>query len=364
MGFDSTLIFQDKESTDRSVGRMGDEKMNRMVLGKTGLEVCRMGFGGIPIQRVEEKQAVEAVLHAVENGADFIDTSRMYTTSETRIGKALQLTRRKVTLATKSYNRTSDGIRKDVETSLKELQTDYIDLYQAHGVSNPKDYEGVIAPGGALEGLRKAKEDGLIGHVGITSHSLDLLLRIIEDAHFETIMTCYSFLEPAAGDRVIPRAREKNIGVIAMKSFSGGVIQNPALALKFSLAKPDVLLIPGIESKELFDENWRIFEGNHELSPPEWQEIEAIRKQYDKNFCRRCDYCQPCSEGISIQYALGLKDFAKRMGKAQLKSPGMQHLIGKARNCSECGECLARCPYELAIPDLIKENLAWVDSQI
>ena len=335
-----------------------------MVLGKTGIEICRMGFGGIPIQRVDEAQAIETVVHAIEKGVDFIDTARMYTTSEARIGKALKQCGKRVVLATKSSNRASDGIRKDIETSLKKLQTDFIDLYQCHGVMDDKQYETVLSPGGALEGMLKAKDEGLIGHIGISSHSLDLLERIIEEGHFETIMVCYSFLEPAAVKRVIPQAVEKNIGVIAMKSFSGGVIENPTLALKYALSQPDIVIIPGIENKDLFDENWRIFKGSHELNEEEKHEIEQIRQQYDKRFCRRCDYCQPCSEGIYIQYVLGLKTLIKKMGKLCIKTSVMQALISKAENCTECGECVTRCPYELPIPELIKENLSWLANQV
>ena len=143
--------------------------MKRAVLGKTGLEVNRLGLGGIPIQRVDEEQAVETVLHAVQKGVDFIDTSRAYSTSERRIGKALRKTERKVVIASKSHDRSSDGIRRDLEKSLKELQRDYIDLYQCHFVRDKEDYCRIVAPGGALEGLTKLKDEGLIGHIGLRS---------------------------------------------------------------------------------------------------------------------------------------------------------------------------------------------------
>ncbi|MFC1813526.1 aldo/keto reductase [Thermodesulfobacteriota bacterium] len=338
--------------------------MNKIIIGKTGLEVNRFGFGGIPIQRVDEKQAVETVLHAVETGVDFIDTSRMYTTSERRIGLALKQTDKKVVLASKTRSRTSDEVRKDLETSLKELQRDYIDLYQCHFVPNDEEYRQITSPGGALEGLVQAKKEGLIGHIGITSHSLDLLDKILDEGLFETIMVCFSFLEPKAMEKIIPKAREKNVGVIAMKSFSGGVIDNPKLALKYALSHPGIVLIPGVESKDLFDQNWNVYQGDHELTDLEKQEIEAIRQQYDKVFCRRCDYCQPCSEEVPIQMIMGIRSAVNRFGKNFVKEGWPKEAIEKARNCSECGECLERCPYQLPIPDLIKENLAWVDEQI
>ena len=334
--------------------------MKRVILGRTAIEANQLGFGGIPIQRVDAEHAIETVLYAVEKGIDFIDTARMYTTSEERIGKALIQTDKRVTLATKTPQKTADGARKDVETSLKNLQRDYIDLYQCHGVSDEMDYEEIISPGGALEGLIKAKEEGLIGHIGLTSHSLDLLERIVKEGLFETIMVCFSFLEPKALEKVIPDAVKKEMGVIAMKPFSGGVIDHPKIALKWALSHPDILILGGVEHKELIDQNWDVFQGSYELSAEEEKEMRAIQAEYDKVFCRRCNYCQPCSEDIPIQMVLGLRSMVKRMGASALQTPFLQEAIRKAEDCIECGDCMTRCPYELPIPDLIKENLRWV----
>ena len=310
---------------------------------------------------MDEAQAVEIVRHAVESGVDFIDTSRRYTTSEMRIGKALKQTDKPVVLASKSKGQTSADIRADLETSLKTLQKDYIDRYQCH---NPKagEYSKIISKGGAIEGLIRAKEEGLIGHIGITGHSLDLLTQILDDDLFDTIMVCFSFIESEALENVIPRALKNNIGVIAMKPLSGGVIGNPKPALKYALSQEDVLVLCGVESKSLFDENWKTFNGSYALTETEQKEIDAIRKEYDKNFCRRCDYCQPCTEGIPIQMVLGVRSQVKRMGKEILTRQPRAGVLEKARNCSECGECMTRCPYDLPIPDLIKENLQWVDN--
>jgi predicted aldo/keto reductase-like oxidoreductase len=339
--------------------------MERITLGRTGLTINRYGFGGIPIQRVDEDQAVDTVRHAVEQGVDFIDTSRAYTTSEGRIGKALKLTDKKVILASKSVSRKSDDVRADLEKSLSELQVDHIDLYQCHFVSTREDYQRVIQPDGTLDTLIKAKEEGLIGHIGITSHSLEVLELALNDGLFDTVMVCFSFLEPKAKELIIPKALEKNIGVIAMKSFSGGAIDNPVLALKWALSQPGVAIIPGVEDTALFDQNWSVFKsGNYRLSTAEKVEIENIRKRYDKVFCRRCDYCQPCSEEIPIQMILGIRSALKRFGKGYVLEGWPKQAIDKARKCSECGECLDRCPYHLPIPDLIKENLAWVDEQL
>lgn len=338
--------------------------MERMIIGRTGLEVHRLGFGGIPIQRVSEAQAVETVLHAVNLGVDFIDTSRAYTTSERRIGLALKHTDREVILASKSLSRRYDEVRVDLETSLKELQRDYIDLYQCHFVRDEADYRDVTAPGGALEALNKAKKDGQIGHIGISSHSLDILDHALDDGFFDTIMVCFGFLEPSAAEKLIPKAREKNIGVIAMKPFSGGIIENSRLALKYAFSQPGILVIAGVEHKDLMDENWRVFLEGQGLTGIEKKEIEEIQKRYEKVFCRRCDYCQPCTEEIPIQMVLGIRSMVKRMGKGILQKGHHREGIEKGRKCTECGVCTTRCPYELPIPELIKKNVCWADEQM
>jgi predicted aldo/keto reductase-like oxidoreductase len=333
----------------------------RIVLGRTGLEVFRLGFGGIPIQRVSEAEAVQTVSHAIERGVDFIDTSRAYTTSERRIGLALKQTDTRVIVASKSHAKTAVAVRADLETSLRELGRDYIDLYQCHFVSSPADYLQVTGPGGALEGLRRAQEEGLIGYVGITSHSLDVLDRSLDDGLFDTIMVCFSFLEPRARETVIPKAVASDVGVIAMKPFSGGVIDDVGLALRYALSEPGVLVLAGVEDPGLFDEDWRIFQEGESLSESDKDRIAEIRQSYDKVFCRRCDYCQPCTEGIPIQIVVNVRSLVKRMGKEVFKQSPLWGDITKGANCTDCGECTTRCPYGLPIPDLIRESLRWLE---
>ena len=333
--------------------------MKQATLGKTGIKVNRLGFGGIPIQRVSEEQAVDTVLYAVEKGIDFIDTSRMYTTSETRIGKALSQTVKKPVIATKSFGRTADAIRKDVEISLKELQQDVIDIYQCHSINTLEEYRKITAKDAAYDGLIKAKEKGLIRHTGITSHSLDVLAKALDDDLFETIMVCFSFLEPAAKEKVIPKALEKNVGILVMKPFSGGVIEAAEPALKWALGHPETLVLAGVESRDLIDQNWNIFQGSWDLTKSDQEAIDMISSEYDKKFCRRCDYCLPCPSEIPIQFVLGARTFLKRMGIGALKVPVFSTLWDKAENCLECGQCVTRCPYGLPIPELIKANVEW-----
>jgi predicted aldo/keto reductase-like oxidoreductase len=338
-----------------------EEWMEKVRLGRTNLFVTKLGWGGIPIQRVGEEEGVSVIRAAVEMGVDLLDTARGYTNSEHRIGLALQKTSRQVILSSKSAVRT-DKIYGDVRTGLKQIEVKKIPIYHLHAVNHFQDYEKVMGAGGAYEGLKRARDKGLIDYIGITSHNLSVLERALEEGYFDVIMACYSFLEPEAAQKVFPLAKAKDVGVITMKPFSGGVIEEAGPALRFVLSTPDIVPIPGSETLEKAKENWEIFTKSYSLTARDKEYIEILRKEMNQQFCRRCDYCQPCSEKISIQHILGLKTVVKRFGPVAQELDWFQSLVEKARNCSECGDCLQRCPYQLPIPDLIKKNLAWYDN--
>ena len=340
---------------------MAKARIEKVRLGKTSLIVTRMGWGGIPIQRVGEEQAVSVIRAVIEMGVDLLDTARAHSNSEHRIGLALQKIKRPVFLSTKSTEK-SEKIYDDVHESLKQLKVKKINIYHLHNVSNSEEYEKVLGAGGAYQGLKRAQDEGLIDHIGITSHSLGVLEKAIEDGRFEVVMACYSFLEPEAANKVFPLAKAKGVGVLAMKPFSGGVIEEAGPALRFVFQTKEIVPIPGSETMERARENWKVFAEGGSLTEKDRERIEIIKKQFNKQFCRRCDYCQPCSEGINIQFAVGLKSIIKRLGPMAQESKWIMDFIEKARNCSECGDCLTRCPYELPIPELIRKNLAWYDS--
>jgi predicted aldo/keto reductase-like oxidoreductase len=334
--------------------------MEKVRLGRTNLMVTQLGWGGIPIQRIGEREAVSVIRAVVEMGVDLLDTARNYTTSEYRIGLALQEANRPVIVSSKSHVRTHK-IYEEVKESLRQLKVNKLNIYHLHGLSNLEEYEKVMAPGGAYEGLKRARNQGLIDHIGITSHNLKLLERAIEDGYFEVIMACYSFLEPDAEQRVFPLAKAKDIGILAMKPFSGGVIEEAGPALRFVLSTSDIVPIPGSETLDKASENWKIFTEGCSVTDKDNERIKALRKEFDSQFCRRCGYCQPCTEEINIPLAVGLKSIVKRVGTNVQGNRWLKDLIEKARNCSECRECMTRCPYQLPIPDMIKENVAWYD---
>jgi len=335
--------------------------MEKVRLGRTNLTVTKLGWGGIPIQRVSESEAVSVIRAVIDRGVDLLDTARSYTNSEHRIGLALQKVKRPVILSSKSLERTKK-IYEDVHISLRQTKVRKIDIYHMHAVSHVEDYEKVMGLGGAYEGLKRSRDEGLIDYIGISSHNLNVLEKILEDGYFDVIMVCYSFLEPDAAKKIFPLAKKKDVGVLTMKPFSGGVIDEAGPALRFVLSTPDIVPIPGSETLEKAQENWEIFTRGHSLTQNDQERIEGLRKEFDRQFCRRCDYCQPCSEKISIQHMLGLKSIIKRFGPRAQELDWLTSLIESARNCSECGDCLSRCPYQLPIPELIKNNLAWYDS--
>ncbi|MFC1838310.1 aldo/keto reductase [Thermodesulfobacteriota bacterium] len=338
--------------------------MKKMTIGSTGIEAARLAMGGIPLQRVSEEDAIEAVRYAVEKGIDFIDTARMYSTSESRIGKALKMTNKKVTVSSKSILRTADGIRKEIEESLKELQLDYIDFYHCHSVASDEDYKRVTASDGALEGLRRAKEEGIIGHIGISSYNIDVAEKAVDDNIFETIMVCLSIIEPIALKTVIPKAMEKKTGIFTVKPLSGGVIGIPELALRWVFSFPSVMVIAGMEEKEYIDKNWDVFQGDYSFTDEEKQQIISLNKGFEEKFCHRCGYCEPCTVEIPIHKILSIKNMVKVKGQEMLTSPDFESALERAKNCIQCGDCLIRCPFNLPIPFMMKEYVKWADYEI
>ncbi|MCI8301723.1 MAG: aldo/keto reductase [Oscillospiraceae bacterium] len=331
--------------------------MEYITLGKTGLRVSKMGFGGIPIQRVTAEEA-KALLEAVEAaGVNYIDTARGYTVSEELIGQAIEGRRDKFVLATKSMARDREAMAKDIETSLGNLRTDYIDLYQIHNPS-VQQLEQVCAPGGALEALLEAKEAGRIGHLGLTAHSLEVFQRALELDWVETVMFPYNIVENQGAD-LMEQAAEKNVGFIGMKPLAGGAIEDAALALRYIAANPHVsVVIPGMYAPGEVAQNAAAVADAAPLSQEEQDRMEQIRKELGTSFCRRCNYCAPCTVGISIPNAFLFHGYLSRYGLADWARSRYEAMPAKAGDCVECGACEERCPYQLPIREMLKKTAA------
>lgn len=331
--------------------------MEYRVLGKTGLKISRMGFGGIPIQRIDAEGTKKLMHQLADAGVNYIDTARGYTVSEQYLGYALEGIRDKFVLATKSMARTKSAMAADIETSLGNLRTDYIDLYQVHNPSM-EQLDQIIAEGGALEALQEAKEAGHIGYIGLTAHSTEVFERALELDWVETIMFPYNIVENQ-GEKLIQRCKEKNIGFVDMKPLAGGAIENAALALRYVCSNPDVtVVIPGMADPKELEENVRACSDQTPLSDMEKQEMEEVRKALGTNFCRRCNYCAPCTAGISIPSVFLFAGYLERYNLEGWARDRYSSLSAKASDCVECGECETRCPYQLPIREMMKKCAA------
>ncbi len=327
--------------------------MEYRILGKTGLKISRLGFGGIPIQRIDAEGTKGLIHQLMDAGVNFIDTARGYTVSEEYLGYALEGIRDRFILATKSMAVTKEAMAADIDKSLSNLRTDHIDLYQIHNPSY-ENYEKIIAPGGALEALFEAKEAGKIGHIGLTTHSTALLEKAMEQDWVETLMFPYNIVETQA-EALIARCAEKNIGFIDMKPLAGGAIENAALALRYIAANPNVtVIIPGMADPKELSQNLAALEDTSPLSEGEWASIEAIRKTLGTQFCRRCNYCAPCTVGIPISAVFLMEGYFSRYGLQEWAKGRYDSLVKHASDCIECGVCETRCPYDLPIRQMLK----------
>ena len=328
--------------------------MEYRILGKTGLKVSRMGFGGIPIQRIDAA-GTKALMHQLKDaGINYIDTARGYTVSEEYLGEALEGIREHFIIATKSMARTKDAMAADIDISLKNLRTDYIDVYQVHNPANMAQLEQVCGPDGALQALLEAKEAGKIKHIGITAHSVELFQKALEMEWVETIMFPYNIVE-TQGEKLMRQCTEKNIGFIAMKPLAGGAIEDATLAMRFLFTNPDMTVaIPGMADPAELVQNIAAAEDTAPLSGEEKAKILEIRNQLGTQFCRRCNYCAPCREGISIPNVFLMEGYLSRYGLADWAKARYAAMPVKASACIGCGACEARCPYNLPIRQMLK----------
>jgi len=332
--------------------------MKKIRLGQTGLMVSELGFGGIPITRLELNEAADLVRHCFDQGVNFFDTAHAYRDSEAKIGAGLAGVRDKVYLATKSMVRDAKGATENLEESLRHLRTETIDLFQFHNLYKPEMLEQILAPGGAYGALDKARDQGKVRHLGFSSHNIDAAIAACRTGLFATVQIPFNFVEHDPADKLFGVARERDMGIIAMKPLGGGMLGRAELCFGFLRQYQDVVPIAGVQSRDEIDEIVEIYRAGRPLSQAGREEIERIKAELGGKFCHRCGYCQPCPEGVNIPLVLLFKSQTKRF-PIQFALERNQEVMKTAEGCAQCGECEAKCPYELPIPELIKETVEY-----
>lgn len=328
--------------------------MDRVTLGKTGITVCRNGFGALPIQRIGKEDAAYLLKKAYENGVNFFDTARAYTDSEEKLGYATSSFRDKIYIATKTSAMNGEELKKDLETSLSLLKTDYIDIYQFHNPPFcPKPGDGTLL----YEAMVEAKKEGKIRHIGITNHRLGVAKEAIESGLYETLQFPFSYISGEKELELLNLCRENDMGFIAMKGLAGGLLNNSRVCYAFMSQFDNVLPIWGVQRERELDE-WLSYNNNPPVMDDEIKEIiEKDRKELSGDFCRGCGYCMPCPMGIKISECARMIQMIRRSPSESQLSEEAREMMANIHNCVKCGKCMDKCPYSLPIPTLLEKNL-------
>ena len=328
--------------------------MDRVTLGKTGITVCRNGFGALPIQRIGKEDAAYLVRKAYENEVNFFDTARVYTDSEEKLGYATSSFRDKIYIATKTAAKNGEDLKKDLETSLSLLKTDYIDIYQFHNPPFcPKPGDGT----GLYEAMLEAKKEGKIRHIGITNHRLGVAKEAIESGLYETLQFPFSYISGEKEMELLSMCRERGMGFIAMKGLAGGLLNNSRVCYAFMSQFDNVLPIWGVQRERELDE-WLSYNDNPPVMDEEVKSIiEKDRKELSGDFCRGCGYCMPCPMGIQISECARMIQMIRRSPSQGQLGAEAQAMMANIHNCVKCGKCMDKCPYSLPIPTLLEKNL-------
>ena len=328
--------------------------MIKVTLGTTGITTNKNAFGALPIQRISDEKAVYLLRKAYENGITFFDTARLYSDSEHKVGLAFKGIRDKVFLATKTGAADAEGFWKDLETSLENLQTDYIDIYQFH---NPAFCPKPGDESGLYDAALEAKRQGKIRHIGITNHRLSVAHEAIDSGLYETLQFPFCYLATEKDIELVEKCKEKNMGFIAMKALSGGLITNSAAAYAYLAQYNNVLPIWGVQRETELDEFLSYIDNPPKLTEEIKELIAKDRQELLGDFCRGCGYCMPCPMGIEINNCARMSLLLRRSPSAVQLSPQGQAKMMKIESCIHCNQCKSRCPYGLDTPALLQKNL-------
>ena len=327
--------------------------MEMVRLGKTEIMVPKNGFGALPVQRVSLEDGVKLLRNAYEGGFRFFDTARAYSDSEEKLGEALADVREHIFLATKTMAKDGEGFKRDLDASLKLLKTDYIDIYQFHNPSFcPKPGDG----SGLYEAMEEAKRQGVVRHIGITNHRIHVAREAIESGLYETLQFPFCYLATDKDLELVEMCREADMGFIAMKALSGGLITNSAAAYAYLAQYDNVLPIWGVQRQSELEEFLRYMDEPPALTEELRAVIEGDRKELSGNFCRGCGYCMPCPVGIEINTCARMSLLIRRSPSDKQLTEKAQAMMKKIENCLHCGACAKKCPYGLDTPKLLEEN--------
>ncbi|MCL2232617.1 MAG: aldo/keto reductase [Treponema sp.] len=331
--------------------------MEKIRFGKTELMVSKIALGGIPIMRLTKAEAAQLIREIIALGINFIDTAHGYADSEEKVGEAIKgMKREDMVIASKSPANDKKTFNEQLDLSLTRLGVDYIDIYQLHNVASTAKRDAVFAPGGAMEGLEEAVKAGKVRFPAFSSHSIPMAIEVMKSGRFDAVQLPFNYIDSGAADEAIPLAQKLDMGFLAMKPMGGGLLDNAGLSFRFLGSYSGIVPDPGIEKIEEIREIIAIVNRNEALSEDDKKEIEKVKAELGASWCHRCDYCQPCPQGIGISTALNVKSIFKRMTAERARS-FVGAPIEKAKTCIQCGECVKRCPYHLDVPELLKERI-------
>lgn len=327
--------------------------MRNITLGQTGITVPQNAFGALPVQRDDMETSIKILRRAYDGGMRFFDTARAYSDSEEKLGNAFEGMRDKIYIATKTMGTTPEKFWEDLETSLKLLKTDYIDLYQFHCVNQ------VYRPGdgtGMYECMLEAKAQGKIRHFGVTAHKIQVAMDCVESDLYETMQFPFSYLSSDKEIALVEACKQHNMGFIAMKGLAGGLIHNSKAAMAYMTQFDNVLPIWGIQRENELEEWLAFFDETPTMDEEISAYIEREKTELSGDFCRGCGYCMPCPAGIMINQCARISLMLRRAPSKNWLSENMQAEMKKIEGCLECGKCKSKCPYELDTPNLLKKN--------
>jgi predicted aldo/keto reductase-like oxidoreductase len=303
---------------------------------------------------------VKVIERALELGINLIDTSVYYDDSELRIGQAIRDHRENVVVVTKCSWRSAKATQNALEKSLKQLQTDYIDVWLFHNVSTEAAYKTMVRPNESLKVARAAQDSGKVHHLGISTHSMAMAQKAVTSELFDVILFPFNFVTDHAEEQLVPLAKEHDVGFLAMKSFAGGQLADADIAIKYLLQFDNVIPVPGIETVQNIEEIVKVVKGSWELTSHDWERIEAIRSQQGSKLCMWCEYCKPCPKDINIPWVMNIESMWILWGKAGFPGRMLKH-ITKGRECDDCGECEDKCPYQLNVRETLAEQIEYYD---